>query len=103
MPPDRIATWKWFDLDVQKFYAAKENASAAKAHLPRHALGTRRRRLLSRVIFAPQRAKTMGLTVDDDGILGIILNGPPEESTQVKLLADSQNDFDLPCCNGNHE
>ena len=31
---------------------------------------------------------------DDDEILGIILNGLPEEYSQVKLLAESQNDFD---------
>ena len=39
--------------------------------------------------------KTMGRIVDDDEILGIILNGLPEEYSQVKLLAESQNDFDL--------
>ncbi|CAN0079010.1 unnamed protein product, partial [Ectocarpus sp. 12 AP-2014] len=39
--------------------------------------------------------KTMGRTVDEDEILGIILNGLPEEYSQVKLLAESQNDFDL--------
>ena len=37
----------------------------------------------------------MGKIVDDDTIFGIILNGIPEEYSQVRLLAESRDDFDL--------